>query len=461
MKDKSSNLEYKKIDISKIAFYCSIAVAIIFLSFGYGLYSGVNENGLFKAILNIKKQIKLVLTESSNLVRPIHFLQPANYTGSGVTINKQTANQTDLVFLSGFFDGNNELRLISKSGDIINRWPVKFSEIFPTPNASQLNPSTDWNIDIHGAVALQDGSIVFNFEYGGIVKLNRCGKKLWSIPTQSHHSIEVSEKGGFWVPGRIISSGNNPSPYPPFAGLLKEDTIMKVTADGKIEKELSVAKLLYNNGFESLLTSTGEVFKSNKQWDHEIVHLNKITELKSNIANDFPLFNTGDLLLSLRTYNMLLVLDPETLQIKWFKVGPWKRQHDPEFKAGGKITVFNNNIYLNSYFKGKIKSNTPQISNIIEIDPVTNKHEVIYGGTENQKLLSIVRGKHEMKHNNGILITEFESGRALEVDSKGNIVWQYINRYSEKEVAELTEARSYPKSYFKVADWNCNTNIIN
>ncbi len=447
---------YKNINISKIVFYFVFLSTVMLIAFGYGLYSGTNENAVFKFILDVKKKVNLVLSESPNAFKPIHFIQPSRYAGSGVTINKKTNSKNDLIFLTGFFDGNNELRLINRDGKIISRWPVKFSEIFPNPVHIPKPPTTDWNVDLHGAVALQDGSIVFNFEYGGIVKLDHCGKVIWTIPTLSHHSVEKAEAGGFWVPGRTLRSKTDTTiQYSPFSLPYKEDVIMKISANGTIESKISIANLLYVNGYESFLTSTGEIIKTGREWDHELVHLNKITELKADIADDFPLFKTGDLLLSLRSYNTLLVIDPKTQKIKWLKTGPWIRQHDPEFKAGGTITVFNNNTYLTSYINDKVNLKIPQASNIIEIDPLTNEHKILYGKNGKQKLLSVIRGKHELTPSGGILMTELETGRAFEVDSTGTVIWQYINRYDEDSVLELTEARAYPKNYFNITDWSC------
>jgi hypothetical protein len=185
------------------------------------------------------------------------------------------------------------------------------------------------------------------------------------------------------------------------------------------------------------------------------VHLNKIEELSSAIANDFILFEAGDLAISLREQNLIMVINPNTGIIKWWRIGPWLRQHDPEFIPSGKIIVFNNNLYSMSLNKFS-DENRLYASNIVEFDFASNEHRIIFGGREGQELHTILRGKLELSPNGGLLVTEFEGGRVFETDSNGRIIWEYINRYDSDEVAEISEARIYPASYFQVSDWSCN-----
>ena len=232
---------------------------------------------------------------------------------------------------------------------------------------------------------------------------------------------------------------------------------MRVSEDGEVLTEISVPKLFYDNGLEALLTATGHWFISSKsefRWDQEIVHLNKIEELSSAIAKDFPMFDAGDLAISIRELNLVMVINPHPGKIKWWQIGPWLRQHDPEFIPNGKIIVFNNNIYPIS--RNTVSdANSPYISNIVEYDFASDEQRIIYGGRKGQELLTVIRGKHELTRNGGLLVTEFEGGRVFETDATGRIVWEYINRYDSDEVAGISEARLYTASYFRVSDWSC------
>lgn len=451
-------------DASRLVFYVVLTAVILGGTFFAGLYSGARRNAIFRLTDRVRSSLTASLTtvseEATTLsgTHPSHFLQPSRWARDGVTVNA-APDDGALILLSGFFDDSNELRLIQRNGSVVARWPVRFSTLFPKPThmPAAYVPATDWNIDTHGALALPDGSVVFNFEWGGLVKLDRCGVPLWTVPQRTHHSVERAEGGGFWVPGRRLVA-NVPTPYPPFDTPFDEDLILKITEDGQVERSLSVPKIFYDNGLEAVLTATGSRFKSGMAWDEEIVHLNKVAELSRELAPEFPMFEAGDLLLSLREQNLLMVVDRDGAKVKWWRIGPWRRQHDPEFRRGGTIMLFNNNVYETMFGASVDVSpvTAPRVSNIGDVNPVTGEYRVLFGGRPEQELLSGIRGKVDATPGGGLFITEFEGGRVIETDAQGKVLWEYVNHYSADEVAEITEARLYRPGYFTVASWSCD-----
>ncbi|WP_193369826.1 arylsulfotransferase family protein [Pelagibius marinus] len=445
----------KNFDLSKFLFN-SVGIVAVFLA---GIAFTAFHPAPRKVAYFIRDSIVTVYEERFTLtgVLPSHFLQAARHEGDGVTVNALPGGGDDLVLLSGFFEGNNQLRLIRRDGGVVARWPVVYSELVSDTSYLPWPPAGDWNVDIHGALIEPDGSVVFNLEYSGLVKLNRCGKVLWTLPRMTHHSVEPSAGGGYWVPARRYWDENEATPYPPFQPPLLEDTLLRVSQDGEVLKEIPLVQVLYDNGLEPLITATGHSLASWGTWDGEILHVNKIQELPASIADDFPMFEAGDLAISIRESNLVLVMDPDDGEVKWWRVGPWLRQHDPEFKAGGTIVVFNNNVYKTAFQNSEELTPVTYTrgSTIVEIDPASGRYETIYGDAEGQKMLTVIRGKVELRPGGGLLITEFEGGRAFETDAEGKVVWEFINRYSADQVAEVTEARAYPQSYFNVTNWSC------
>lgn len=434
----------KGVDFAKLTFLCSSALVV----FAYGVAVGAYEIFPFAAIKFGVHSVQEVWRTRFG-TRPAAYLERARFDGSGVTLVVQDKVAPGLTLLTGFFTDGNELRLIRQDGTFVNRWPVRFSELFPDPShiePSSEIPDTDWNTDINGALALPDGSVVFSFEYKGMVKLDRCGVVQWTVPRMTHHSISLGGDGSFWVGGRRYHAEGIPE-FRPFRGPYFEDTILRISEDGRVLEELSVPDLLFKNGLASLLLANDSWISTVGR--SEIVHLNDIEELPDDLADGFLQFTAGDLLLSLRNLNSIMVVDPRTQAVKWHQVGPWIRQHDPDFRNDGTISVFNNNsdgTRLGRIFGG---------STILELDPASGTVRVLYGGTPEQHMHTDIRGKHENLADGNILITESLAGRVFEVTDRGELVWEFINRFDGDEVARLSDAIRYPEEYFVVEDWEC------
>lgn len=444
----------QRFDPARLIFYATAAVTAFGLVFGLGLYSAAKQTVPYRLVRAAADDFRLVWSERDTAaeIMPIHHIWPAQREGRGVTVNALAEGADDLVLLVGFFDGNNGLRLIRRDGSVVARWVASFERIFGEADPSFIKPKSDWNTYLHGAVALRDGSVVFNFENVGSAKLDRCGDLVWRTDRVTHHSIERARGGGFWVPGQRYFPAGTPSPRPPFRTPFTEDTVMKLSDDGTVTAEYSVIDILQKNRLEWLVTLTGNdvpkpMFSGFP--DNELLHLNDVEELAGDLADDFPGFAAGDLMLSLRNRNLVLVVDPATKKVKWWHIGPWIRQHDPDFDRDGRISVFNNN--QDGTGRGTVYGG----STIVEIDPATGRSRVVYGGRADQKMYAAIRGKHQSLPGGRILITEPQGGRAFEVNAQGKIIWQYINRYNADKVAMITEAHAYPADYFTVADWSC------
>lgn len=445
--------------ISTVARIVLLAV-LMFLS---GLYAALSQGAVNRVVMSFLGSVRATLEQLPIITgsEPVDFLQPARQEGNGVTINARDDGR--LIAIAGFFDGQNGIRLMRRDGTVLASWRLEFSRDFPDPAyLEDYAPKTDWNVDLHGLVVNPDGSVVVNYEFAGLIKLDRCGKTLWTLEHPTHHSVERAEGGGYWVPGlRYLHAGRLEEQFPPFtdmrnAPIFFDDLILKVGEDGRIVEERSVPRILYDSGMEAILTATGMSFFAKGVWNTEIVHMNKIAELPAALATAFPQFAPGDLLLSLREQNMLLVVSPRDWRVKWYQVGPWRRQHDPEFMPDGTITLFNNNTYRTILGdRDESPASAPRVSEIGRVDPKAGDYAAVWGNRPGQEMLSVIRGKQEPQADGGFLVTEFEAGRAFETDAAGRIVWEYVNRYDATRVAEITEARSYPASHFTVTDWSC------
>jgi hypothetical protein len=168
--------------------------------------------------------------------------------------------------------------------------------------------------------------------------------------------------------------------------------------------------------------------------------------LDPSMADAFPLFEAGDIMLSMRSLNLIVVLDAEGRRAKWWQHGPWYRQHDPDFEPDGKISVLDNDMNGGA-------------SRIIEIDPVTRKTKEIFAGSPQVPFYTWRRGNHQRLENGNILIAESETGRAFEVDREGDLVWEYQNRFDERRNLLVSNAIWLPPDFFEPEAFRCRDRI--
>jgi hypothetical protein len=380
---------------------------------------------------------------------PTKFLVPAEGDDRGVFVHVPGAPEPGLTLLSGISkEGVVGLRLIDLEGIVRHRWQASFSEIWPSPEhvRGRALPANDWDTEIHGAVLLPGGDVVFNFDRYGLQRLDACGEIVWKLPYMTHHSVFVGDDGNLWVPGVRYHAGPAPA-LPGIVPPFEEDTVLEVSPDGEILREISLLELFYANELEALLFANG-LHTIDGGSHKDLLHLNDIDVLSASNAGAFPLFEAGDIMISLRNLNLLLVIDPASEMVRWTQTGPWIRQHDPDFLPDGRVIVFDNR-------RDGRDGQTFGGSRILTIDPVTREVQTVYEGSDEEPFFTGVKGKQQPLANGNVLIAEAERGRVLEVAPDGRIVWSYISPFDEDHVAKVSDALRYPEDHADFASDVC------
>jgi hypothetical protein len=374
---------------------------------------------------------------------------PGEGEDEGVLVHVPGAPEPGLTLISGILeDGEVGLQLIDLEGTVRHRWPAAFSEVWPDPGhvRGRPLPFNDWGTEVHGAALLPDGDVVFNFDRYGLQRLDPCGEVVWKLPYMTHHSVFVSDDGNLWVPGLRYHAepvSSLPGIVPPFL----EDMILEVSPHGRLLREISLLELFYANELEALLFANGlDTFDDASHRD--LLHLNDIEILSMSDAAAFPLFDAGDIMVSLRELNLIMVIDPATEEVRWTQTGPWIRQHDPDFLPDGRIMVFDNR---RDDRDGRIFGG----SRILTIDPVTREVQTVYEGSDEAPFFSNEQGKQQSLANGNVLIAETLRGRVFEVTPDDRIVWSYISRYDDDHVTQISDAERYPEDYANFGSDEC------
>src|SRR5262249_21484144 len=165
---------------------------------------------------------------------------------------------------------------------------------------------------------------------------------------------------------------------------------------------------LRNSPFAPFLTPG--VSQNEKAWD--ILHSNFVEVLRPELADKFPMFRPGQVLLSLRELDALIVLDPENGAVQWAARGPWRGQHDPHFLDNGRILVFDN--------RGTTKD-----ARVIEFDPRTQACPWCFPGAGGPSFTCPIQGRSQRLPNGNTLIVNSSDGVIMEVAPDTSVVWSF------------------------------------
>lgn len=371
-------------------------------------------------------------------IKPHKFLKRARYDGKGVTIHDKEKSWPGVTFVTGVFDDAVGMSLYDNDGTLLHRWEVAFNRIWSSADHLSDGIAPDeWGVDVHGAKLYPNGDVVFNFEFKGLARIDKNSQPIWSLAHETHHSVYEDAQGDLWVPGRRLHS-EPVDEFPLLKPPITEDLILQVSPTGEIKREISVLGVIYGSDKEALLCANG-LFDPNRVAG-DITHLNDIEVLEESLADRFPQFRAGDIMVSLRHLNLVMVIDSTTEKIKWSMTGPFIRQHDPDFLPNGRISIFDNR---SDRAHGQVLGG----SRILSVDPATKTVEVTYQGDDKNSFYTNTRGKHQVLPNGNILIAEYDTGCVFEVTPDGDFVWSLVNRYDDNEAYLVTEGVRLPLHY--------------
>jgi len=139
-------------------------------------------------------------------------------------------------------------------------------------------------------------------------------------------------------------------------------------------------------------------------------------------ADSCTVLPDGDILISFKRINTICLVEKATGDVKW-KWGPGElsHQHDARVLENGNILVFDNGFHS--------RGAGYAFSRVLEVNPVTDNVEWEYRDEAhaNVSFYSGFMSSCERLPNCNTLICEAQTGRVFEVNTKGEIVWEFVN----------------------------------
>jgi phage tail protein X len=294
--------------------------------------------------------------------------------------------------------------LYDANGKRLHAWSLDYGALDSKAAAGDDGP--------HGLDVLPDGSVIVNFDHGRLMaRLDQCSRPVWKKPGIYHHLLSRADDGSYWV-----WRGDGGTPYGHYHYLENFDA-----GTGAKRREIGLIEdVLRADGAAPVILGVRPDFGFRKfesdpkdRSREDLFHPNDIEPLGTDLAPRFPMFEAGDLLVSIRVLNLVAVIDPDDNRLKWWSHGPWRGQHDADFTGDGAISVYNNNTG-----RGR--------SEILRIDPATRAVTNALPDSDSV-FYSPYMGTHQYLPNGNVLIAAPGEGRVLELSPTGGLVMEFNN----------------------------------
>jgi hypothetical protein len=264
---------------------------------------------------------------------------------------------------------------------------------------------------------------------GGIVKVDACGKEIWNLPGSFHHVVQPDEHGYFWS----------------FIGTqihINLDIVKVSVETGEIVKTIMMEDVREANPEVAIWNLHLVVNKAKANMSHA----NDVEPLPSYLVDKYPLFEEGDLVISYAVTNNVFVLDPDTLKVKWWRIGHTDLQHDSDWEPSGNIVLFSNN------------SRTKGTSDIVAIDPVTLSKTILFDGAE-MGVFTNINGDHQLTSWGTRMVVSSTQGWAFELDESGKVIFSFVNAtdIEERQALHLSRGFHFDADYFTSRFWETCT----
>lgn len=362
-----------------------------------------------------------------------------------------------VTFAQAFAADRFAMVLLDEQGERMHRWDL------PDAAYRQME-ARGWKIDrgfqeIMGGHLYEDGDVLGIVYQQGLFRLDRCSRLKWFRAGLYHHDVKVDQDGSIWALSANYQS-QQPSAYAHIASPYYDDVILRLSPEGEVLEEISLLDAIYRSGYQGLVLEGNSSYPESKQDDP--THSNDIEIVGEAFAARHGFAEAGDLLVSLRAVDSIILIDRETKLVKWALTGMFLRQHDPDLQADGTISVFDNRTDRGQFNKSVRTIEPPSFgySRLLRFDPVSQRILWQFQGSREEPFYTSVQGDHQILPNGNVMAVETEAGRIIEIDPQTNeIVWEWFNVVERGErkdlVGRVTRAFRYDADYADFLGKDC------
>lgn len=342
----------------------------------------------------------------------------------GVTISKPGVQPGYVIFPAR--DG--AVYAVDARGRVARKWTS------PEPNTElgYTRPLSNGNLLARVQKRRPDGALP-DVDDANIVEMTQSERVVWKYTDPErllHHDLERKSNGNTLI---VCSKELRVTAISRFP--LKDDCVIEVDASGNVVWEWQTAdhfeELSLSPETRATIAAGREV---NGGWDW--AHMNSASPIPSTAGHTDARFKPGNVVISLRYINAVIVVDRDTDKIVW-KTNTTIGQHHAHMLASGvpgrgNVLVFDNGFVAPVSNLQRVSSRVN--SRVLEIDPLTmgivSEYTAEKSGRPIWTFFSNFISSAQRQPNGNTLICEGANGRIFEVTPTGEIVWEYVNPYA-------------------------------
>lgn len=234
---------------------------------------------------------------------------------------------------------------------------------------------------------------------------------VWETKFPAHHDVETLADGRILtLSSKVREISTNEGPLP-----IIDDLVVITSPTGVVQEEYSLFDLFQaSKGLVDLAVFRHMITVGGRK-AADIFHANSVHRISSQGNPDHPIYKPGNILVSMRHQNLLVIFDPTRRELVWaWGRGTLDGQHSARFLPNGNVTVFDNGLRRKR-------------SRVLEVDPRTNEIAWEFAGPEPTDFYTPGGGAAQRLPNGNTLVTETRQGRLFEVAPDGEIVWMFVN----------------------------------
>lgn len=302
--------------------------------------------------------------------------------------------------------------LIDRSGALLHTWERSWSALQGVEEQDGLAQDT-----FRRAVLLEDGGLVVVYGGRGLARLAVDGSPLWARSERAHHDVRLDGDSGVWTllrEERVVPGlGHN------------EPVVDDLVAHYDLETGAPIKRWSVLDALLQSPLAADVLARSGRRGD--FLHTNTLELLSAEQAAHIPGVREGMVLLTVRELDVVCVLDLQRGVIPWLQHGLGLGPHEARVTSRGTLLLFDN---LGGQGGSVVR----------EFALPSLELAWSYSGEPEAPLRSRFCGAAHALQDGRVLVVESMRGRVLEVDRKGQVLWEYIEPKRAGERGDLVPA---------------------